>query len=86
MNTIFYSVITGVRFTETNHAIFLQIQSGILFPLGNINKSSIVWQPLPSSSDDKHFFYFDFDTRNFNLNEVFMDDHFLTGIFKYFPT
>lgn len=46
---LIYSTITGVRFVKENKIIFLQIQTGLLLPLGMVDASTVSWQQLPQN-------------------------------------
>ena len=49
--SIQFSVITGVRFVKKEKAIFIQIQTGKLLPIGMIALETIAWQALPALGD-----------------------------------
>jgi hypothetical protein len=75
---LFFSVITAVRFREHNRAIFLQIQTGQLMPLGMIDQSTLTWQNLPDNIGG-NFFEFNYDTRLMTMTESHVENSVLTG-------
>lgn len=75
-------MITGVRFTEKNRVIFLQIEVGKLLPLGIIEQQTLHWQELPDFVDTDDVFNFNYDSKSFLLSEVQFENGVMTGSSK----
>ncbi|CAO1346334.1 unnamed protein product [Diamesa tonsa] len=73
------SVITGVRFLEKNHVIFLQIQVGKLLPYAIIDESTVQWMDVPQDIGS-NYIEFGFDFRKFSLDGILMESQILTAI------
>ncbi|XP_039313481.1 uncharacterized protein LOC105198718 isoform X2 [Solenopsis invicta] len=81
-------VITGIRLKKVNRVIYIQIQEGQLLPRGEINSSTIDWQPIDAfsimdsnvrSGVDYHTMIW--EKRALDLDELTSSqDHLLTGI------
>lgn len=51
LNILSISVVTGVRFMNRNHTLFLQVQVGELLKRGTVNLTTIHWKPLPKPKE-----------------------------------
>ncbi|CAO1331992.1 unnamed protein product [Diamesa serratosioi] len=72
-------VITGVRFIEKNHVIFLQIKIGKLMPLAMIDQKTIHWKDVPDNIGT-NYIKFGYDNRKFSLDDVSLDSKIMTGV------
>ena len=77
------SVITGVRFAKKEKAIFIQIQTGKLLPLGMIALETIAWQALPALGNT--YTSVDMNHRQLALPDLTLPKKFaLTGFYLKF--
>ncbi|CAO1331449.1 unnamed protein product [Diamesa serratosioi] len=77
-------VITGVRFSEHNKTIYLEIQVGQLLPMGFIKPSTIHWEGPPIDININVVRY-DFNFRMFYLDFIKVKTGFLSG-FEFYRT
>ena len=74
------SVITGVRFAKKERAIFIQIQTGKLLPLGMIAPETVKWQALPALSNI--YTHVDMNQRQLALPDLTLPKKYaLTGFY-----
>jgi hypothetical protein len=78
--TLFCSVVTGIKFVESNKAIYPQIQVGKLLPMATIDQNSLTWLDPP---DDSSYFTFGYDRREMRFGDPSMmrfTDALVTGM------